>query len=69
MRLAIKNFRSIKEQVIELAPINVVYGPNGAGKSSLLYSLLTLKNVVLNPNQQPGGFFNYVFAIDVFDIS
>lgn len=62
MRLEIKNFRSIKKQEIELAPITVVYGPNGAGKSSLLYTLLTLKNVVLNSNQNPSGFFNYAFA-------
>jgi AAA15 family ATPase/GTPase len=62
MRLTIKNFRSIREQEVELAPITVVYGPNGSGKSSLLYALLTLKNIVLNPNQPPAGFFNYGFA-------
>lgn len=62
MRLEIKNFRSIRKQEIELAPITVIYGPNGAGKSSLLYALLTLKNVVLNPNQNPNGFFNYGFV-------
>lgn len=62
MKLQIKNFRSIKEQEVELAPITVVYGPNGAGKSSLLYTLLTLKNIVLNPNQNPSGFFNYTFT-------
>ncbi len=62
MRLDIKNFRSIKKQEIELAPITVVYGANGTGKSSLLYALLTLKNVVLNPNQIPSGFFNYTFV-------
>ncbi len=62
MRLGIRNFRSIKEQELELAPITVVYGPNGAGKSSVLYALLTLKNIILNPNQNPSGFFNYVFT-------
>jgi len=62
MKLEIKNFRAIQEQTVELAPITVVYGPNGAGKSSLLYSLLTLKNAVLNSNQASSGFFNYVFA-------
>ena len=51
MNLEIKNFRSVKEQKIELAPITLVYGANGAGKSSLLYALLTLKNIILNPNQ------------------
>jgi predicted ATPase len=62
MLLHIKNFRAIKEQSIELAPITVVYGANGAGKSSLIYSLLTLRNIVLNPNQKPSGFFNYTFV-------
>ncbi len=62
MRIEIKNFRSIKEQELELTPITVVYGPNSAGKSSLLYALLTLKNIVLNSNQNPTGFFNYTFA-------
>ncbi len=62
MKLYIRNFRSIQEQEIELAPITVVYGPNGAGKSSLLYALLTLKNIILNPNQNPNQFFDYVFA-------
>lgn len=61
MRVSIKNFRSVREQEVEVAPITVMHGPNGAGKSSLLYALLTLKNVVLNPNQSPAGFFNYVF--------
>ncbi len=62
MKLSIRNFRSIREQDVELAPITVVYGPNGSGKSSLLYALLTLKNIILNPNQTPAGFFNYGFA-------
>lgn len=62
MRIEIANFRSIRQQELELAPITVIYGPNGAGKSSLLYALLTMRNVVMNPNQNPNGFFNYGFA-------
>ena len=61
MKLEIYNFRSIRSQSLELAPITVVYGPNGAGKSSLLYALLTLKNVIVNPNQTSDAFFNYMF--------
>ena len=61
MRLEIKNFRSIRKQELELAPLTVVYGPNSSGKSSLLYVLLTLKNMVLNSNQSTSGFFNYAF--------
>lgn len=62
MILNIRNFRSIEAAHIELAPITVVYGANGSGKSSLLYSLSTLKNIILNPNQNPSGFFNFAFA-------
>lgn len=62
MRLTIDNFRAIEHQEIDLAPITVVYGANGAGKSSLLYALLTLKNVILSSNAAVSGFFNYGFA-------
>jgi AAA15 family ATPase/GTPase len=30
---------------------------NGTGKSSVLYAMLTLKNIVLNPNQPVDAFF------------
>lgn len=59
MILTVENFRSIREQAVRIAPMTVVYGPNGAGKSSLIYALLTLKNIVLNPNQPVDAFFNY----------
>ena len=49
MRLWIKNFRAIREQELDIAPITVLYGMNGTGKSSVLYAMLTLKNIVLNP--------------------
>ena len=62
MKLDIKNFRSIKDQSVELAPITVLYGPNGSGKSSLLYSLLIMKNVILHLERQTGDFFNLDFA-------
>ncbi len=61
-RLIVRNFRSIEETDLELAPITVVYGPNGSGKSSLLYALLTLRNVALMPNTATFGFFNYGFV-------
>lgn len=61
MKLRIANFRSIREAELDLAPITVVYGANGAGKSSLLYALLALRNVLLNPNQSADGFFNLSF--------
>lgn len=63
MRLHVKNFRSIREMdELEVAPLTLLYGPNGAGKSSLVYSLLTLRNFILNSNQLPNGLFNYTFA-------
>ena len=62
MKLHIKNFRSIKELDLELAPITVLYGHNGTGKSSALYAPLTMRNIVDNPNQEVSGFFNYGFT-------
>lgn len=62
MKLDIKNFRSIKDQSVELAPITVLYGPNGSGKSSLLYSLLVMKNVILNSNRNISSFFDLGFV-------
>ncbi len=62
MKLHIKNFRSIKELDMEIAPITVLYGHNGTGKSSILYAPLTLKNIVLNPDPDVSGFFDYKFA-------
>lgn len=61
--LKVINFRSIQKlQNIELAPITVIYGGNGTGKSSLLYALLTLKNIILNTNQPLDSFFNLLIA-------
>lgn len=62
MKLHIKNFRSIKQLDLEIAPITVLYGHNGTGKSSALYAPLTLKNIVVNPNQLVQEFFNYGFT-------
>ena len=62
MKLHIKNFRSIKQLDLELAPITVLYGHNGTGKSSALYAPLTMRNIVVNPNQEIAGFFNYGFT-------
>lgn len=60
-RLIIENFRGIQKANIELAPITVLIGPNNAGKSTVIYALLTLKNVVINPNQPIDSFFNFGF--------
>ena len=57
--LHLKNFRSIRDAEIDIAPLTVVYGPNGSGKSSLIYGLLTLKNFLTNPNQNLPSLFSY----------
>ncbi len=59
--IKIKNFRSIEDAEINLAPITVFYGPTGAGKSTVLYALAALRNFILNPNQNADGFFNLGF--------
>lgn len=62
MQLHIKNFRSIENLSLQLAPITLLYGHNGTGKSSALYAPLTLKNIILNPEQPVRNFFQYGFA-------
>ena len=57
--LQLKNFRSIREAEIDIAPLTVVYGPNGSGKSSLIYGLLTLKNFLTDPNRNLPSLFSY----------
>lgn len=57
--LGLKNFRSIREAEVDIAPLTVVYGPNGSGKSSLIYGLLTLKNFLTKPTRNLPGLFSY----------
>ena len=33
----------------ELLPVCVIYGPNGGGKSSVLFALLALRNIIIEP--------------------
>ncbi|CAN5409098.1 AAA family ATPase [soil metagenome] len=40
--LAIKNYRTLRELVIELGPLNLVTGPNGSGKSNIYKALRLL---------------------------
>ena len=40
-KLKLKNFRSIRDAEVDIAPLTVMYGPNGSGKSSLIFGLLT----------------------------
>lgn len=45
-KLTIKNFKSIREQTLELGLLNVFIGGNGAGKSNLIETFRFLHNVV-----------------------
>lgn len=55
-RIRIAGWKSIKEQTIDLGPLNVAIGANGAGKSNLL-SLFKLLNALF---ANVPGFRNYV---------
>jgi predicted ATPase len=60
-KLSLGNFRSIRDNELPLGKITILTGPNNSGKSSIIYGLLTLKNVVLNPNQAVDSFLNLGF--------
>ena len=60
-KLYLENFRGIHKSNVELGKITVLTGPNNSGKSSIIYSLLALKNVVLNSNQSLDSFLNLGF--------
>lgn len=60
-KLEVKGFRSIEDAVVDFGPLTLLYGPTASGKSSLLYSLMVLRNFVLNPNQTVDGFFSLGF--------
>src|SRR4051812_44879055 len=44
--LAIKNFKSIRDQELNLRPLNVFIGGNGAGKSNLIGVFRFLREIV-----------------------
>ncbi len=44
-RIAIKNFRSLRDVELRPGPLTVLIGPNGAGKSNILDALRFLKDV------------------------
>ena len=45
-KLTIKNFKSIREQTLELGRLNVLIGSNGAGKSNLIEIFRFLREIV-----------------------
>lgn len=45
-KLTIKNFKSIREQTLELGPLNIFIGANGSGKSNLIEVFRFLREIV-----------------------
>lgn len=48
-RIAIKNFRSLRDVELRPGPLTVLIGPNGAGKSNILDALRFLKEIHSDP--------------------
>ena len=57
--LAVSNYRSLRDLVIPLKPVNIITGPNGSGKSSLYRALRllasTARDGVVNALAEEGG--------------
>lgn len=65
LELSVKNFRSLRDVIVRLGPLNVLVGPNGGGKSNLLDVIQFLGDSVredLGPALgRRGGFKNVYF--------
>ncbi|HHA2762980.1 TPA: AAA family ATPase [Stenotrophomonas maltophilia] len=76
-QIAVENFKGIgTEQVIDVAPITLLFGPNSAGKSTILQSLHYLREILERNNPDPdqtiagglidlGGFATIVHGHDL----
>ena len=51
-RIAIKNFRSLRDVELRPGPLTVLIGPNGAGKSNILNALRFLKEIHSDPQSR-----------------
>ena len=64
--LAIANYRSLRDVVLPLAPLNIVTGPNGSGKSSVYRALRLLAEVAqggaVASLAREGGFASTLWA-------
>lgn len=65
-RLAISGYRSLRDTVLELAPLNVVTGANGSGKSSLYRALGLIAEVaqgrIISSLARDGGLQSALWA-------
>jgi AAA15 family ATPase/GTPase len=53
-KISLTNFRSFKEtQIIELAPVTLLFGPNSVGKSSVLMSLAYVQQILFKGHCNP----------------
>jgi len=53
-KVALTNFKAFKEtQVIELAPVTLLFGPNSAGKSSILLALFYVQQILSKRQVNP----------------
>jgi predicted ATPase len=64
--LAIANYRSLRELIVPLGPLNVITGPNGSGKSNLYRALrllaLTARGGVIPSLAREGGLQSTLWA-------
>jgi predicted ATPase len=64
--LAIANYRSLREIIVPLGPLNVITGPNGSGKSNLYRALrllaLTARGGVISSLAREGGLQSTLWA-------
>jgi predicted ATPase len=45
-KITIRNFKSIRDQTLELGPLNIFIGANGSGKSNLIEAFNLIRAVV-----------------------
>ena len=64
--LAIANYRSLREIIVPLGPLNIITGPNGSGKSNLYRALrllaLTARGGVISSLAREGGLQSTLWA-------
>lgn len=71
-KVIIKNFKSIKNLEIELAPLTILIGPNGSGKTSILEAIAlmsqasSVRSDVIYPQVSKGSLVSFEDADTIF---